>query len=95
MVCLPTQIGVPTYGAGLVINQLEINWPKINLIPMQKIYPGDLIFNGKRDYAGVHTLNFSEHYTVVDVKWYGFNAVDTLFRAYRKIRGKNQYDGKR
>ena len=84
---LPTQIGVPTYGAGIVINECVMNWPDMELRPLRKLYPKDFTFDINKEYAGIHTLNFTEQYVVVDVKWYGFNVINNVFKVIRRIKG--------
>lgn len=84
---LPTQIGEPTYGAGIVLNDFSIDWPQMAINPLNYLYPKDFTFDKKREYIGIHTLNFTENYVVVDVKWYGFNAINFLFKIGRKLFG--------
>lgn len=92
---LPTQIGVPTYGAGLVLNKFQIEWPEMELDPICKLFPKDFKFDINREYVGIHTLNFTEHYVVVDVKWYGFNLINNVFKIIRKVFRNKTSNAKR
>ena len=91
----PSQIGVPVYGSGIVINKFSIDWPNMEIKPIKMIYPDDLKYTKKRKYSGVHTLNFTENYVVIDMKWYGFNIINIFFKLIRKIKKEEEYDGKR
>lgn len=92
---LPTQIGVPEYGSGIMMNEFSVDWPYMEIRPLGKIYPKDLNYTQTKDYVGIHTLNFTENYVVVDLKWYGFNAVNLFFKFLRWINRERERDGKR
>lgn len=87
---IPTQIGIPTYGAGIVLNELTVNWPTASINPITRIYPTQLKVDKEKEYIGVHTLNFSTNYMVIDLKWYGFNALNLLFKFKRKFTGESK-----
>lgn len=92
---LPTQIGVPMYGSGIVLNEISIEWPYIKIKPIKNIYPANLKFTKNKKYTGVHTLNFTENYMVIDVKWHGFNIINLFFKLLRWINKDQEYNGKR
>lgn len=81
-----SQIGFPEYGSGLVFKNFTLNWPDYKETELFKLYATDMNFDKNRKYTGMHTFNFSEHFTVVDVIYKQFRPVEFFFNALRKIK---------
>lgn len=90
---LPTQIGVPEYGSGMIMNEFTVDWPHMEVKPIKEIYPEDLNYTKARKYVGIHTLNFTENYVVIDLKWYGFNVINLFFKFFRRVNGEWKMKG--
>lgn len=80
------QIGVPTYGSGLLFSEFWIDWPNFKEKKVLSLYPKDLCWDKKKNYSGIHTLNETEHYVVIDLKWNRVNAIELFWKSIRKIK---------
>lgn len=78
---VPYQIGKPTYGAGMVLKEVNINWPNYEEKEIKRLYPNDVKFDRRRNYIGMHTLNITDKYVVIDVIWNRFSLIEALCRA--------------
>jgi len=83
-----SQICKPLYGSGLVIKKFDVSWPDYSEKEICRLYPKDVKCNLKKKYVGMHTLNYSENYVVIDLIWDRFSPVEKFFRGLRKIKKK-------
>lgn len=81
-----SQICKPKYGSGLILKEFEIDWPDYSEKELCRIYPQDVTCEKKKKYCGMHTLNFTDHYVVIDLVWERFSVVEKWYRGKRKIK---------
>lgn len=79
-----SQICQPRYGAGLVIKEFNMDWPNYKEKEIYRVYPEDIKTNREEVYIGVHTLNYSENYVVIDLVCERVS----LERLFLKVRNK-------
>lgn len=81
------QIGEPSYGTGLILKKICVNWPNYKEKEIRKLYVKDFSFDKKYGrYISVHTLNYTENYQVIDVGWWRINLLELYYRMKIKIR---------
>lgn len=81
-----SQICKPTYGSGLIIKDFNIEWPIYSEHELFRIYPDNITCDKTKKYVGMHTLNYSEHYVVIDLIWNRLSPIEKLFRGVHKIK---------
>ena len=81
-----SQICKPMYGSGLVIKEFDVDWPNYYEKELYRLYPKDIECDKRRNYCGMHTLNFTEHYVVIDLVWERFSIVEKWYRGKRKAK---------
>lgn len=81
-----SQICKPVYGSGLIIKDFEVNWPFYKEHELYRIYPNDIKCNKKYRYVGMHTLNYTENYVVIDLIWNRLNLIEKFFRGFHRIK---------
>lgn len=83
---IPVQIGKPLYGSGLAFKEFNLNWPEYSEHELYRMTAKDIKIDKKRQYIGLHTFNFSENYTVIDLVWEEVLVQRLLYRFFRKIK---------
>ncbi len=79
-----SQICKPEYGSGLIIKEFELNWPDYREKEICRLYPKSFNVDKKRKWIGVHTLNCSENYVVIDLVSRRFS----LFRVAMRLKNR-------
>ena len=80
-----SQICKPLYGSGLIIKEFEVNWPNYSEKEILRIFPEQINVDKKEHYVGMHTLNYSENYVVIDLIWERFSPIRKLIRLRSKL----------
>lgn len=83
---IPVQIGTPAYGSGIIFKEFDISWPDYWERELLRMMPENTITDRKRNYIGLHTFNFSENYTVIDLIWEEVLLQRLFFRILRKLK---------
>ena len=81
-----SQICKPTYGAGLIVKDFELDWPFYKEHELYRIYPNDINCNKKHHYVGMHTLNYTDNYVVIDLIWNRLSLIEKFFRGFHRIK---------
>lgn len=81
-----SQICKPLYGSGLIFKKFNLSWPNYEEQELYRIYPNRIKCSLKQDYVGMHTLNFTENYAVIDLIWDRFSIIEKFFRGIHKIK---------
>lgn len=80
------QLGIPSYGSGLIFTEFYIDWPNFEEKEVLILYPNDLKYDKNKRYTGMHTFNRTESYIVIDLKWNRINLLELFFKTIRRFK---------